>query len=144
MRSTPSSRPEAGTGADHVGSQPEHAVLAQAAWARRNGQAGRVTSSVPGLVPSIAIEDRADPQVCEVLLPDPMPAALFTIDEAAAVLHVPRSWLRDRVSARLVPHTRLGRHVRFTPEHLAQIIASGEESPHSTPVPTGGGHRRRR
>lgn len=59
------------------------------------------------------------------------------------MLNVPRSWLRDRVSARTVPHTRLGRHVRFTEQHLAQIIANGEEPSLSTPVPTGGRHRRR-
>ena len=70
-------------------------------------------------------------------------AGLLTIDEAASFLGVPRSWLRDRVSARQVPHTRLGRHVRFTAAHLGQIIASGEESPRATPVPTGVRHLRR-
>jgi excisionase family DNA binding protein len=55
-----------------------------------------------------------------------VPECLLTIDEAARRLNVPRSWLRDRVTAGQVPHTRLGRHVRFAPEHLAQIISEGE------------------
>lgn len=52
---------------------------------------------------------------------------LYTIPEAAERLAVKESWLRDRVTARLVPHARLGRHVRFTDEHLAQIVAAAEE-----------------
>lgn len=51
---------------------------------------------------------------------------LYTIDEAASVLNVPRTWVRDKVTAGAVPHTRLGRHVRFTDAHLAQIVAAGE------------------
>lgn len=52
---------------------------------------------------------------------------LLTIAEAAVVLNVPFTWLRDKVTAREVPHTRLGRHVRFTAEHLDQIIRDGEQ-----------------
>jgi excisionase family DNA binding protein len=48
----------------------------------------------------------------------PRVVLLLTIDQAAIALAVPRSWLRDKVTARQVPHTRLGRHVRFSEEHL--------------------------
>lgn len=58
-------------------------------------------------------------------------AQLFTIREAAVLLHVPEGWLRKKVSAQSVPHTRLGKHVRFTSEHLRQIVAKGES--HVTP-----------
>lgn len=58
---------------------------------------------------------------------------LHTIPEAAALLNVPEHWLRKKVSGRLVPHTRLGRHVRFTDEHLRLIVATGEQP---TQVPT--------
>lgn len=51
---------------------------------------------------------------------------LLDIDEAAQLLNVPRTWLRDKVTARAVPHTRIGKHVRFSERHLAQIIADGE------------------
>ena len=58
---------------------------------------------------------------------------LLTIAQAAVVLNVPPTWLRDKVTARQVPHTRLGRHVRFNAAHLAQIVASGEQ--HVRPEP---------
>lgn len=73
---------------------------------------------------------------------------LYSIREAAEVLNVPVSWLRDKVTARRVPHTRLGRHVRFTDAHLADIVAAGERSAQLVPElvaavsPTG--RRRRR
>ena len=51
---------------------------------------------------------------------------LYSIAEAAEALNVPFSWLRDKVTAGQVPHTRLGRHVRFTEGHLSQIVAAGE------------------
>jgi excisionase family DNA binding protein len=54
---------------------------------------------------------------------------LFTIPEAAEVLRVPEGWLRKKVTAGVVPHTRLGKHVRFTAEHLRQIIAAGDVEP---------------
>jgi excisionase family DNA binding protein len=69
---------------------------------------------------------------------------LLTIEQAAVALAVPRSWLRDKVTARQVPHTRLGRHVRFTEAHLRQIIETGEEAAAIGPVPTGGRRRRGR
>lgn len=54
------------------------------------------------------------------------PPEVFTIVEAARLLHVPEGWLRKKVTAGLVPYTRLGKHVRFTATHLAQILAAGE------------------
>lgn len=43
---------------------------------------------------------------------------VFTIAEAARILRVPEGWLRKKVTAGFVPHTRLGKHVRFTAAHL--------------------------
>lgn len=54
---------------------------------------------------------------------------VFTIIEAARLLRVPEGWLRKKVTAGLVPHTRLGKHVGFTAGHLAQILADGEPVP---------------
>ena len=72
---------------------------------------------------------------------------LYTIMEAAEALNVPRTWLRDKVTAGAVPHTRLGRHVRFTEAHLAQIVHAGERqasiATSVTPSPTGRLRRRR-
>jgi excisionase family DNA binding protein len=69
---------------------------------------------------------------------DELPVRLFTISEAAALLNVPEGWLRKKVSAREVPHTRLGKHVRFTSGHLCEVIAAGEStSCPSTPASGG-------
>lgn len=61
---------------------------------------------------------------------------LKTIAEAAAYLNIPESTLAALVSARRVPFTRPAgtKHIRFAPEHLAEIVAMGEE--HVAPVPT--------
>ncbi len=66
------------------------------------------------------------------------PVQLFTIREAALLLHVPDGWLRKKVSARSVPHTRLGKHVRFTSDHLKQIVAAGEACLPNPSVPSQG------
>jgi excisionase family DNA binding protein len=64
---------------------------------------------------------------------------LYTIPEAAELLHVPEGWLRKKVSAGAVPHTRLGKHVRFTDEHLLRIVEQGESEPVSIPIATSQG-----
>jgi excisionase family DNA binding protein len=69
---------------------------------------------------------------------------LYSIKEAAEVLNVPFTWLRDKVTARQVPHTRLGRHVRFTEAHLAEIVADGEQPAAAAPVFLTGRRRHRR
>ena len=51
---------------------------------------------------------------------------VYTIVEAARLLRVPEGWLRKKVTAGLVPHTRLGKHVRFTAAQLTQILDEGE------------------
>lgn len=54
------------------------------------------------------------------------PAHLVDIAGAAAWLRVPESWVRDKVSARAVPFTWVGRHARFTADNLREIVESGE------------------
>jgi len=63
---------------------------------------------------------------------------VFTIVEAAQLLRVPEGWLRKKVSAGLVPHTRLGKHVRFTGAHLEQILADGEAAICTAPATSSG------
>lgn len=75
-----------------------------------------------------------------------MTGPLLDIDQAAQWLGVHRSWVRDKVTARAIPFTFVGRHVRFAQEHLAAIVAAGEQLPVAAPsavvirIPT---HRRR-
>jgi excisionase family DNA binding protein len=38
---------------------------------------------------------------------------LLTIDEAAALLSVPKSWLYERTRTNSVPHVKLGKYLRF-------------------------------
>jgi excisionase family DNA binding protein len=69
---------------------------------------------------------------------------LMTIEQAAAILNVPENWLRKKVSAREVPHTRLGKHVRFSDEHLDQIVADGEQPVFGAISPYGVSRRARK
>jgi excisionase family DNA binding protein len=70
---------------------------------------------------------------------------LYTIPEAAAILRVPEGWLRKKVTAGLVPHSRLGKHVRFSDEHLRQIVVNGSvEAAPTAQSPSGLSPRARR
>lgn len=60
---------------------------------------------------------------------------LKTIEQAADWLGVPRRWLVDAVTARQVPHTRVGKHVRFADHHLEAIVAAGEQQVRNDPSP---------
>lgn len=55
------------------------------------------------------------------------PEGLLDIPTAAEWLNVPEGWLRKKVSSGEVQHTRLGKHVRFSADHLAAIVADGEQ-----------------
>jgi excisionase family DNA binding protein len=48
---------------------------------------------------------------------------LMTADEAAKLLHVPRSTLYELVRSRGLPHVKVGRALRFTRADLAAWIA---------------------
>lgn len=60
---------------------------------------------------------------------DPLtaPPHLLTIDEAAAYLNVPRRWVAEAVRSQRIRCTRIGKHVRFRPEHLEEMISAGEQ-----------------
>ncbi|MGP4112607.1 helix-turn-helix domain-containing protein [Streptomyces sp. 4N509B] len=54
---------------------------------------------------------------------------LFTADQAAARLRIPPSWLRKKAAQGEIPHTRIGRHVRFSPDDLTELIRHGSRRP---------------
>ena len=60
-------------------------------------------------------------------------SGLRDIAGAAEWLDVPKSWVRDAVTAGRIPHTRVGRHVRFSEAHLEAIVADGEQQPVQAP-----------
>lgn len=49
---------------------------------------------------------------------------LLTRDEAAELLAVRSTWVRDAVSAKRLPHVRIGKHVRFLRSELEDYVAS--------------------
>jgi len=49
---------------------------------------------------------------------------LLNADEAAQLLHVPRSTLYELVRSRHLPHVRIGRGLRFTRDDLARWVRS--------------------
>lgn len=55
-----------------------------------------------------------------------MTTGLRDMKAAADWLGIPFETLRKYVAARRVPHTRIGKHVRFSQEHLEAIAAAGE------------------
>jgi excisionase family DNA binding protein len=57
----------------------------------------------------------------------PTEQMLYTPAEAAQLLKVRESWLRKKASARQVPCTFLGRHLRFSAADLAAIITAAAQ-----------------
>ena len=60
--------------------------------------------------------------------PSPQPR-LYTAEQAAELLQVNVSWLRRKATARAVPCTFLGKHLRFSSADLVAIIAAGATPP---------------
>jgi excisionase family DNA binding protein len=56
-----------------------------------------------------------------------LPNRLLTVQEAADYLNVPVRWVQDAVQQRRVRCTRIGKHVRFSAEHLLELIKTGEQ-----------------
>lgn len=71
-------------------------------------------------------------RAADVLVPVPgvpglyVRSALMGIEEACAVLGIPSTTLARMVTAGDVPHTRIGKHVRFAPGHIGAVILAGE------------------
>jgi excisionase family DNA binding protein len=62
------------------------------------------------------------------LRPPSLPNRLLSIQEAAEYLNVPMRWVQDAVQQRRIRCTRIGKHVRFTREHLDELIDAGEQA----------------
>jgi len=56
-------------------------------------------------------------------------ARLHTPAEAAEILSIRESWLRDKAAARAIPCTFVGKHLRFSDDDIAQIVAAGARPP---------------
>ena len=54
---------------------------------------------------------------------------LHTPAEAADILRVRESWLRTKASARAIPCTFIGKHLRFSDSDIVQIKQAGAREP---------------
>jgi hypothetical protein len=60
-----------------------------------------------------------------------MSSELHTAAEAAGILKVRESWLKTKTkaTARLIPCTFIGKHLRFSDEDIAEIMKAGARQP---------------
>jgi excisionase family DNA binding protein len=60
------------------------------------------------------------PAPAATLDPTPTNQAMgwLTIDEAAALIRVPKSWLYERTRTNTIPHLKLGKYLRFDRDEL--------------------------
>ena len=63
---------------------------------------------------------------------------LVTVQEMAAILRVPKSWLYERTRHNQIPHLKLGRYVRFEPEHVIAYFKEKQQREQGEPF--GGGN----
>jgi excisionase family DNA binding protein len=54
-----------------------------------------------------------------------MAGQLYTTAEAAEILKVSESWLKTKATARAIPCTFIGKHLRFSDRDISEIISSG-------------------
>lgn len=59
---------------------------------------------------------------------------LHTTEDAAAILAVSPSFLQRGATSRTLPHTRVGRFVRFSTEDIEAIIRMGQTPPAVSPL----------
>jgi excisionase family DNA binding protein len=52
---------------------------------------------------------------------------LYTIEEAAGMLHLKPTWLYERTRKNAIPHHRFGKYIRFTEADLDGIIAMASQ-----------------
>jgi excisionase family DNA binding protein len=56
-------------------------------------------------------------------------AQLHTPAEAAGILNIRESWLRHKATARAIPCTFVGKHLRFSDDDIAKIMTQGARQP---------------
>ena len=73
-----------------------------------------------------------------------MTGELHTAAEAAGILKVRESWLKAKASARLIPCTFVGKHLRFSDDDIANIVRAGARQPIASRLARTGGRDSRR
>jgi hypothetical protein len=64
-----------------------------------------------------------------------MTGELHTVAEVAVILKVRESWLKAKASARLIPCTFVGKHLRFSDDDIANIMHAGSRQPITSRLP---------
>lgn len=52
---------------------------------------------------------------------------LYTVDELAETLSVPKSWVYARTASNEIPHIRVGRYVRFSVHEVMRWLGVGND-----------------
>jgi hypothetical protein len=73
-----------------------------------------------------------------------MTGELHTAAEAAGILKVRESWLKAKASARLIPCTFVGKHLRFSDDDIANIMRAGARQPIASRLARSGSRDSRR
>jgi hypothetical protein len=73
-----------------------------------------------------------------------MTSELHTAAEAVGILKVRESWLKAKASARLIPCTFVGKHLRFSDDDIANIMRAGARQPIASRLARSGGRDSRR
>ena len=63
-------------------------------------------------------------------------AGWLTVPQLAALLGVSRGWVYEGVASRRLPHHRVGRYVRFSPDDVDRIERTSQIEPtrHARPL----------
>lgn len=53
----------------------------------------------------------------------------YDADTAGALIGRTGNWMKTQARAGKIPFTRVGRSMRWTPQHLSEILRAGEQKP---------------
>lgn len=60
----------------------------------------------------------------------------YDAETAGLVIGKSANWMKTRARAGKIPYTRVGRSMRWTPEHLEEILRDGDQGPQPAPLPS--------
>ena len=59
----------------------------------------------------------------------------YDAEKAGEFIGKSANWMKTHARAGKIPFTRIGREMRWTPQHLAEILRAGEQKPRATLIP---------
>ena len=62
---------------------------------------------------------------------------LYTVSQAASILHLPETWIYERTRKDAIPFRKMGKYIRFTDSDLAAILRMYSRGPRDlSPAPS--------